>query len=142
LRERIKASEAWSAWWLPIEQPNSKIRPLRILYTKYRSDILDLARKQNLQKTASKAVSEFTAVMTWLESLDEECVSSLTSLHSSTSLIQEQEVSRCFKNVWNKAETLLQQVSSSAKECPTIKKRRHDLSRLGIRAIYERIRRI
>jgi hypothetical protein len=53
--------------------------------------------------------------LTWLENLDEECVYSLTLLHSSSSLIQEQEVSRCFKKVCSKAELSLQQTSNSPK---------------------------
>jgi hypothetical protein len=131
----------WELWWLSTELEDGKaLRPYKKLLENYKRDIVEAYKSRSENHSAiSRSISEVMKVMKWFESID----GNLQELQSLDALSDKVELKRKvpmhFVSMWNHVENSLQRVTRSRHGQASLTRRRHDLTRLNVRPMYERI---
>ena len=150
IRIRSKPIDIWRKWWIGSYDNSKRIRPYRILLNRHKNDIVE-AYKARGQSTSSlsKTMCEMRAVMSFFEcqarKSSPEIHQRLTSLEErkiNDPVQLEEYVSEVWRAAWSTGLPQLQSISTCRRTVTTSKRRKHDLSRCGIRALYERVRRL
>ena len=149
-------AEIWDLWWLGDLSPESPVRPFRQILKNNRADVLEAYELRGERKaTASKTICEIEQVIKFF--LDEckeienpELSRALQVLNSGNPLDDLEEMRTSAAKAWNilwvpldaKLSNVIPQ--RTRKELPPsgsrhVKRRKHDVKALGLRAIYDRI---
>jgi hypothetical protein len=141
---QVPVPSCWLYWWTGQVIDSVYILPFKVLFQKYRQDVIAANELHGIKRSVtSRSITEFVKVMEWITTLDEDCKSlenynALLSLRKCDNGAFIKELNTAWSKCWRKAESELLNVTRTQGGASS-KRRKHDLSKLGIRSIYERI---